>query len=108
MTLAVAVSLALRVIYQHEKSDGELQSVYVADFASETGEGVRESVRGYLQDCDGGLCFDFESGLESLKNQVWLNFYENGRLVSNAGLKAYHYTSDKWKVFAQVAKTKEF
>lgn len=109
MTLENALKVALMTLYRHrENKDGELESVYVADFANDgiAGEGVRESVRGYLWDSERQMYFDFSAGLESIKNQAFVVWNENGRETTS--LKAYHYLSDKWRVFAQVKHLKEF
>lgn len=109
MTLENALKVALMTLYRHrENKDGELESVFIADFANDgiAGEGVRESVRGYLWDSERQMYFDFSAGLESIKNQAFVVWNENGRETTS--LKAYHYLSNKWRVFAQVKHLKEF
>lgn len=110
MTLENAIKAALRVIYQHNPSqDGELECVYVADFANDSVVGhsvVRESVRGYLWDCERKLYLDFSSGLDSLQAQVNLHFTDQNNREINP--KALHFLSDKWRVFARVKRLKEF
>ncbi|MGX3046009.1 hypothetical protein [Helicobacter sp. T3_23-1056] len=109
MTFEAALQGALRVLYQHNpSSDGELESVYIADFSNDSvvGYGVRESVRAYLWDCEGELRLDFSEGLDSLKNQVFLAFKDqNGKTITP---KALHFVSNRWKVFARVNTLKEF